>query len=283
MKYQNYSLRQIENKKARKKRIKTFLFCFLVFTLLINCIFSYILTVSKTKITAHRGSSIFSPENTIASVIEAIALNVDYIEIDVQLSKDEKVILLHDSTFKRTAGVKISPWQLTYEEILALNVGNYKSDPFVTSAPLLEEVLNICPKDITLNIELKDYGHSQNLPQKVVSLIEEYDFVNNCVISSTSMSILRTVYNLNSQIKVGLITSSPLISSYYGNNFLDFYSISYTTLSPTLTAYLHSKGKEVYCWAPNSKIAISLAIHQGVDNIITDKVSLAKLLIVSNQ
>ena len=272
------NLLEIQKTKKRIKYIKNFIFIFVIFTFLLQLIISSLLNFSTIKVTAHRGSTFISPENTIASILEAITQDIDYIEIDVQLTKDGKVILLHDSTFYRTAGVKIKPSELTYEEIQKINVGNYKSDAFFHSAPLLENVLDICPKTITLNIELKDYGNNQQLPQKVIAILEEKNCINNVVISSNSISFLRIVNALNPEIKVGLITSSALFST-YNKKFIDFYSINYNAITPSLVLYIHSLGKQVYCWTPNSKITINYAIYSGVDNIITDRTSLAKILI----
>lgn len=271
-------------KKTFAYKIKIFLFCILTFVTVVHCTVTSMLNSSNIKVTAHRGSCIFSPENTVASVIEAITLGVDYVEIDVQLTKDGQIILLHDSSFERTAGVKAHPWELTYDEILNLNVEEHISSTFpIHTIPLLEEIIRLCPNSVILNIELKNYGHSQDLPQKIVEIIEENNFIDNCIISSSSITLLKEVNRLNHQIKTGIITSSPIKYLHSENNFLDIYIINYIALTPELSLYIHSLGKEIYCWTPNSKIAIEYAIHSGADNIITDKIALANLLILQYQ
>ncbi len=275
------NLIELGKKEKRKRRSKTVLFWGIVIFVTYRVVFSLLLISANIEVTAHRGSTNFAPENTMASVIEAIALNVDYIEVDVQLSKDEQVILLHDSSFKRTAGVSISPSTLTYDEIKYLNVGYYKYDTLKFETPLLEDVIKICKFSCKLNIELKDYGYSQNLANKVVELIEENDFVENCVITSKSPKLLRQVRSLNPNIKIGLITSSASLSTYIQNKFVDFYSININSLSPSITLYAHSNNKEIHCWTPNTELSIETAIHLGADNIITNNVSLTQLLIIS--
>lgn len=275
------SLIEITKKDRKKRHRHVILFCMLTIFIIYRVVLSLILISSNIEITSHRGSTNLAPENTMASIIEAIALDVDYIEIDVQLSKDEQIILLHDSTFKRTAGIPIAPYMLTYEEIKEINVGNYKFDTFKFDVPLLEEVIKICQYSCKLNIELKDYGHSQNLAAKVVELIEENDFANNCVITSKSTQLLKQVRKLNPNIKIGLITSSASLSTYVQNSFVDFYSVNITALSPSITLYAHSNNKEIHCWTPNNTVTIKAAIHLGADNIITNNVPLTKLLIVS--
>lgn len=283
MKFYRKNLMQIEKIKKRKNKIRFLIFILLDIIISTHFISASLLNTSMLKITAHRGSCIFTPENTKASVLEAIALNVDCIEVDVQLSKDNQVILLHDSSFKRTTGIDVNPWALNYEDILNLNAGYYKDNVFYHAVPLLEEIIEICPSTITLNIELKNYGHSELLPEKVVSLIEKHGREKKCVVSSSSFSLLQKVNKLNPTIRTGLIVNTAFTSIYYEENFLSFYAINYSVLTPNISLYLHRKGKEVHCWTPNTRFAIKHAINTGADNIITDKVSLVKLLILAKE
>ncbi|MBQ9315138.1 MAG: hypothetical protein IJ220_09170 [Clostridia bacterium] len=270
-------------RKAKSRRLRRIV-AFILITLFIiyRGTFSLLLMSSNIAVTAHRGSTTVAPENTVSSVLEAIALGADYIEIDVQLTKDGEVILLHDTNFKRVAGIMARPSELTYEEILDLNVGAYKTE-LEFHAPLLREVLDVCLLSSTkLNIELKDYRRNARLPYEVVRIIEEYDFLDRCVITSYSQDFLKTVKRLCPKIQVGLITNSSSLTTYIENRFVDFYSINYLSLSPSIVMYIHAKHKEVFCWTPSSRIAIETAIRAGADNIITNNVALAQLLIVSH-
>lgn len=275
------NLIQIQKKQNRKRRFKTLLFTLIFLFVTYRGIFSILLISSDIKITAHRGSTVLSPENSIASVIEALALNVDYVEVDVQLSKDGQIILLHDRTFKRTAGVNKRPKDLNYDEMQDINIGNYRAFKIEVSVPLLEDVLKLCRYTCALNIELKDYGNNEGLPAKVVKLIEDYDYVDGCCITSTSTRFLKEVRALNPEIKIGLITQSTMISTYINNNFVDFYSVNYMALSPSITLYARSNHKKLLAWTPNSKVAIETAINMGANNIITDNVYDAKFVIIS--
>jgi len=247
-------------------------------------IFSLILIASDISVTAHRGSTNFVPENTVASVLEAIALNADFAEIDVQLTKDGEVILLHDANFKRVAGHAARPSTLSYEEIQKFNVGAYMTDAIEFHAPLLKDVIEVCMlSSMKLNIELKDYGHNASLPYKVASIIKEYDFEDRCVVSSYSAKFLKTMKILCPEVKVGLITNSTSLVTYVKNDFVDFFSVNYVSLSPSIVMYVHFRQKEVYCWTPSNRRTIEAAIRTGADNIITNNVALTQLLIVSTQ
>ena len=275
------NLIEIQKKQNRKRNFKTFLFALIFLFVTYRGLFSLLLISSDIKITAHRGSTMLSPENSIPSVIEALALDVDYIEVDVQLTKDGKVILLHDRTFKRTAGIVIEPKDLTYEEMQNINIGYYKSSTFVTSVPLLEDVIKLCKYSCGLNIELKDYGNNDELPAKVVKLLEDYDYADKCYITSSSSKFLKEVRKLNPNIKIGLITKSTMLSTYIKNNFVDFYSVNYLALSPSITLYARSNNKKLHTWTPSSKIAIETAIRMGANNIITDNITSTKFTIIA--
>ena len=276
------SLITIERKSNHKRFQRYFFFALVVTFALYRVTFSLILQSSSISITAHRGSTMIAPENTVPAIIEAIAQDVDYIEIDVQLSKDNIVFLLHDSTFKRTAGVSKRPWELTYEEIQELNVGAYKNTTLPISAPTLEEIIQICQlTDVKLNIELKNYGHSQKLVSEVIRILRDYDFLNRCVITSNYSSLLKEVRKLEPTIKIGLITRSTSLATYLQNSFVDVYSVHYLALSPSIVLYAHSHGKEIFCWTPSNTVSIEAAIKMGSDNIITNNIPLTKLFIIS--
>lgn len=275
------NLIEIQKKQNKKRRFKTLLFTLIFLFVTYRGLFSILLIAADIKITAHRGSTVLSPENSISSVVEALALNVDYIEVDAQLTKDGKVILLHDRTFKRTAGVTSKPKDLTYEEMQNINIGYYKPSAFETPVPLLEDVIRLCRYSCGLNIELKDYGNNDGLPAKVVQLLEDYDYIDGCYITSTSSKFLKEVRNLNPNIKIGLITSSTMLTTYINNSFVDFYSVNYLSLSPSITLYIRSSKKKIHAWTPSSKITVETAIRMGANNIITDDISTTKFTIIS--
>lgn len=283
MKNAGRNLLEIQRNEKRKRRRKTISFTLIVTFILYRFIFSLFLMRSNIAITAHRGATNIAPENTVASVLEAIALGADYVEIDVQLTKDDKVVLLHDTTFKRVAGVGVIARELMYEEILHLNVGAYKTE-IDFRAPLLKEVFDVCMfSPIKINIELKNYKGNEMLPYEVVKLIKEYDFIDKCVITSYSQNFLKIVKRLCPEIRVGLISSSTSLTTYLNCRFVDFYSVNYISLSPSIVMYIHSQHKEIYCWTPSNKLTIERAIRKGADNIITNNVTLTRLLIVSSQ
>ncbi|MBT9187601.1 glycerophosphodiester phosphodiesterase [Zobellia russellii] len=110
----------------------------------------------KRGICAHRGASELHPENTISAFKEAVRLGAQMIEFDVRMTIDNKLIIMHDATVDRTTDGSGSVEDLTWNEIKQLDAGAWKSKKFKGErVPLLEEVLDIFPKNIWLNVHLK--------------------------------------------------------------------------------------------------------------------------------
>lgn len=222
-----------------------------------------------TEITAHRGSSLDAPENTLSSIKTAVNNGADYAEIDVQETKDGQVILLHDSTFKRTGNVEIAPWELSLKQIKQIDAGSWFSDTYIgEKVPTLEEIIKYSKDKIKLNIEIKSNENSGNLIKKVVSLINEYDLLNECVVTSLKYTDLEKIETLDSRIKTGYIMFIAL-----GNLKelgVDFYSIEETNATESFISEAHSIGRKVHVWTINTQESMENMLSLGVDNIITD-------------
>jgi glycerophosphoryl diester phosphodiesterase len=107
-------------------------------------------------IIAHRGESYDAPENTFASINLAWERDADAVEIDVQLTKDEKIVLIHDKTTLRTGGKYIRIASITYDDLLKIDVGKFKGTNWKNQKiPLLDEVIDTIPKNKILFIEIK--------------------------------------------------------------------------------------------------------------------------------
>lgn len=107
-------------------------------------------------ICAHRGANETHPENTIMAFREAIRLGAHMIEFDVQMTKDNQLVIMHDASVDRTTNGKGLISSLTLEEIQRLDAGRWKSEKFKgEKVPTLEEALRVMPQNIWLNIHLK--------------------------------------------------------------------------------------------------------------------------------
>lgn len=233
----------------------------------------------ETQITAHRGSSLAAPENTLSAVQAAIDDLADSVEIDVQLSRDGVVVLGHDASLKRVAGVNRSISALNWEELQKLDVGSWFSSDFAGERiPALEEVLELCKGKINLNIELKNIGPESLLPEKTVGLVMAHGMEEQCVITSASLNYLKDVKALEPQLRTGYIISAAY-GNFYSSEAVDFISLRSGFVNEKLVENIHVQGKAIYAWTVNSKSEMERLVMLGVDGIITDRPVLAREII----
>lgn len=231
----------------------------------------------KIELTAHRGASAFYPENTMSAFIGAKKLNADWIELDVQQTKDGKIIVMHDSNFKRIAGVDKSIWELSYDEIKNLDVGSFFDSKFNGERiQLLEDVIKFAKENnIKLNIELKLTGHEVNLEKKVVDIVNSFDFKDKCIIASQNYKSLEIVKKYDDRMTTVYVIGH-LQGDILSYTYADHYSLESSNITSDLVDKIHKEGKKIYAWTLNKEEIISKMIELNVDNIITDNIVLAK-------
>ena len=236
------------------------------------------------EVTAHRGASAFYPENTMAAFAGAAEQGADWIELDVHMSSDGQIFVMHDSSFKRTTGVSQYAWALTYAEIAGLDAGSFFGPEFAGERiPLLTEAI-ACAKEegIRLNIEIKPSAQETGLEDKLVQIVQEEDFGGSCVVTSQNYSSIERVKELDESI-----TTVYVMGFAYGGidrlEAADAFSVRHTSITDTLIRRVHNRGKQIYAWTVNNRYNINEMISKNVDNIITDNVPLAKDCIEKSQ
>ena len=160
-------------------------------------------------VTAHRGASSEYPENTMSAFEGAVEQRADWVELDVQQSKDGYIFVCHDTNFKRITGEDVNSWDLTYEEIRDLDAGSHFSEEFSDEyMPLLEEVIDYAKLNhLKLNIELKPTGYETNFEKCVVDIIRKKHFLSDCVVTSQKYQVLKNVKAYDSDVKTIYVTS----------------------------------------------------------------------------
>jgi glycerophosphoryl diester phosphodiesterase len=233
--------------------------------------------VRTMEITAHRGASAVYPENTMAAFQGAWELGADWIELDVQQTKDGQLIIMHDSNTKRTTGVAGNVWDMTYAEIEKLDAGSFFSSRFAgEKIPLLSEAAEFAKETgIRLNIELKPTGHEKDFEKDVIDIIHEYNLEDDCVITSQAYGTLERVKEYDPEIVTVYVMSLA-----YGNitklTAADHFSVEASSATGRLVSRVHNAGKQIYAWTVNSENSINSMIERNVDNIITDNIPLAR-------
>ena len=282
-----------ENKKVFKK-IKFFRYVVIILVILSGTLLTYevlnghndlkIEHLKTMEVTAHRGASVSYPENTMSAFKGAKKLGSDWIELDVQQTRDGELIVLHDPNLRRTTGVNKNTWEATYAEIKDLDAGSFFNEKFKDERiPLLEDVIKYAKENnIKLNIELKPTGNEKDFEKQVGELIKKYDFMNNVVVTSQVYKVLENFKAYDQNIKTVYVMSLA-----YGDitnlTCADSFSIEASSVTRTLVNKIHNKGKEIYAWTVNTKDSIQEMVDLNVDNIITDNITLAKDVIYQSK
>ncbi len=227
----------------------------------------------RTEITAHRGASRAAPENTLASVKRAIKDGAHWVEIDVQRTADDEIVVIHDRDLKRIGGVNFPVASTTYAELSTVDIGSWFGPEFQDErVPTLAQVLTLCKGKIKVNIELKYYGADERLAQRVVEVVERHGMTNDIVVMSLKYDAVRQMKTLRPHWSAGLLTAVAIgdltkVSA-------DFLAVSANIVGRQFVRRSHRNGKQVHAWTVNDPIGMTALMSQGIDNLITDEPAL---------
>ena len=241
--------------------------------------------LARTQVTAHRGASKVAPENTIPAFEAAIESGADYIELDVQLTKDGELVVMHDDDIKRTTDGEGPLSLMTYEETQKYSAGSWFSDDGTfndVKIPKLSEVLELVGHDILLNIEIKSHGNVAATAEKVAELVEEYDIADSCYVTSFSYQALKKIKEVNPDIKTALIANIAPSTVYSQMKYIDAISMNYLFVNQSVVNYAHHSGKKVFVWTVDRSGEMKKMMALGVDNIITNRPDKAKEVVDSD-
>ncbi|ALS03210.1 glycerophosphodiester phosphodiesterase [Enterococcus silesiacus] len=163
-----------------------------------------------TKIIAHRGSKGTHPENTLAAFKEAVRVGSDGIELDVQLSKDNQLIVIHDETIDRTTNGHGEVGRLTLAELKQLDAGNwFEENPMFQEIPTLKEVLLLLKNENfkgLLNIEIKtDKIHYEGIEHLIVQLMKSQHWPFEYMYSSFYFKSLEKIWEIEKNQEIASV------------------------------------------------------------------------------
>ena len=220
-------------------------------------------------VTAHRGASIRAPENSMAAFRAALEAGATYTELDVQHTRDRRIVVIHDGDLMRMAGDPRKVSELTAAELATIDIGRRRGAEFSGEhVPTLEEVIELVRGRMKINIELKYNVPDPGLAPAVVELLRRKDFLDQVVITSLDYAALKQVESIEPRLKTGHIVTASV-----GNVIrteADFLSLSSARAEPSLVRRAHAAGKEVHVWTVNRPEVMLRMIERGVDNVITD-------------
>lgn len=228
-------------------------------------------------IIAHRGASTYAPENTLAAFQKALDQEVDGIELDVRLTKDNVPVICHDATVNRTSNGKGFIHNMTVDQLKKFDFGLSFSKKFKGERiPTLEEALTLIgDAPITLHIEIKNGPViPENLEQKIVEFVYEYGFEDRVVYSSFDHHSLQRLTEIDPRANIGLLFHINLIHlfDYVENTGLRVHSIhpNHFYVTEEMIEEAYKRNIEVNVYTVNNKAMALNYKKMGIDGLITN-------------
>lgn len=228
-----------------------------------------------TAIWAHRGASAYAPENTILAFQQAIQFGADGVELDVQRTRDGKLVTIHDETVNRTSNGFGKVADLTLDELRHLDFAHGFAGRRNVRIPTLGDVLDLLQStNLTINIELKNNIELYpGLEDDVLQAVNGKGMLDRVIISSFNHFSLANLRGKVSPEHIGLLLSDGIYQPWNYAKWLGAGNIHphYSSLqTPDFVWLCHEVGIKVHTWTVNDDdIAIRLA-ELGVDAIITN-------------
>lgn len=223
----------------------------------------------------HRGAASIAPENTWASFRTAIEEGADGIELDIHLSADGKLIVIHDDTVDRTTDGSGEVWKMTAEELRKLDAGAWFDERFRGERlPLLEEVFALVPPGLLINIEIKG-SYGGKLEEELSRMLDAEGRSHRVVVSSFDHKILQRLKRLRPATAIGLLYSANpvthlgLTTGMQGE--VTSFHPHHRLIGESDITELRRAGYAVYPYTPNREEDWRRLVRAGASGIITDR------------
>ena len=244
--------------------------------------------MNKPLIFAHRGASAYAPENTIPSFQKAIELNADGVELDIQLSKDGQIVVVHDETINRTSNGTGWVKDYTLEELKQFRFNTLHPEYENVTIPTMQEVIDVIkPSNLCINIELKtgiiQYPHIEEM---ILELIHKNDMDDRVIYSSFHHPSCAKIKELKKDAYIGFLTRDgifdlPQYAKDHNANALN--PALYQLLYPNFVKDCHELGVDINVWTVDDPEHIKQALDLGVHSIISNKPDLVRQLLEERQ
>jgi glycerophosphoryl diester phosphodiesterase len=230
---------------------------------------------------AHRGASGLAPENTLASYAKAVEIGAEWFELDVWLSKDDSLMLMHDESVFRTTGTSGTIPTMTYAQLRSLDAGSWFSPLFAgEKIPTLAEALDLAlaaPYRVGVVIEIK--STAATTVEKVVAAVQQRAMQDRVIISSFNFSDISKSKKLDPSIPVQLFGAIALTQvrqvAAIGGEWVG----TSGTVTQVLLDSTHARSMKLNKWTVNSAGEMTPLIKLGVDAITTNFPDIAKSLL----
>jgi len=236
--------------------------------------------LARPLLIGHRGYPAKFPENTLASFEGALQAGCDMIELDVTLTKDRKVVVIHDDTLDRTTSGKGPVKNHALSDIRALDAGSWFNPRFAAQrVPELSEVMELTEGRCMLNIEIKESAHEAGFPADAI----EHQVVNRVKSSGAKDRVIISSFEKQILVRIAAMTDPPAVAyiSDHGADrsllemLLAMKAFSWHPRFKVLTRdqvdMLHAAGLKVFPWTINTREEAERVLAMGVDGLICNE------------
>jgi glycerophosphoryl diester phosphodiesterase len=229
---------------------------------------------NKMLVIAHRGARGEAPENTLAAFRLGLEQGCTAIELDIHMSKDGELIVCHDATLNRTTDSSGTIHEMTVAELKRADAGRWFHEKYAGERlPLLEEVFDLTPSEVMINVEIKG-SYGRKLEPALLQLMERKNRVENVVVSSFDHKSLMFLKLLEPEVRIGLLYDANISrhSALADTLGVPVYSLhpQYKRIDKEDVRDALARGLQVYPWTINDEAHLREAVACGVSGIITD-------------
>ncbi len=221
---------------------------------------------------AHRGASAYQPENTLVAFALAIAQGAEMIEMDLHISRDNQVVVIHDSMLDHTTNLKGRVDQLTLAEIKQADAGKGER------VPTLDETLDLALGKVRLYLEIKD----PRAAIETLRIIRQRQCRDEVMLASFDIELMRRLGEEVRDIELGVIlgndTYNPIVRWREAFPWRTLRHINYQVLCMQvelcyvyLARRIKAEGKRLYVWTADEDKQFDRMIKRGVDGIVTNR------------
>lgn len=232
-------------------------------------------SMSKAEIIAHRGASFDAPENTVTSAKLGWKQKADAVEIDIHLSADKKIMVIHDAGTKRTTGKDYRIATTVSDTLRTLDAGSWKAAEFKgEKLPFLNEILELIPKKQKLVIEIKS---DKELVPLLKNEIEKSGKKAQCIIISFDFDALAEAKKAMPEIPAYFLSSKVTAQTLHEllprlkENKIDGLNLNFTTITPELAELCKKNNIPLLAWTVDDPEIAKKLIAMGVSAITTNK------------
>ncbi|RCW41045.1 glycerophosphoryl diester phosphodiesterase [Halopolyspora algeriensis] len=237
---------------------------------------------------AHRGASAYAPENTLAAVRLGVEMKSDLVEIDVQQTKDNRLVVIHDTTLARTTDVEQkypdrAPWRVadfTLAEIRSLDAGSWKDPKYAEErVPTLAEVLDLLEHTRAgLLLEVKSPDLYPGIGQRIADELQQRPHWvrpdptgRHLVVQSFDWGFIRHFHELLPQVEVGVLGAPSTDRLAEVATYSDQVNPHHSEASSEYIAEVHAHGMTISPYTVDDPDRMRTLLDRGVDGIISNR------------